>query len=260
LNLKKSATRDRMVSRLKELTLPTHEALTYLTLLSSPGIAASALCQETGIPDSKIYYALDGLAKKGMIVVQRGNPNIYLPSPPTEAIASLKSQMTETFQEKMRDADILVDMLMPIYEDAEKSGEFEIAYIIRGQSNIIKRMNTLIASAKKELTVFIAYPEVLRGLKDSLLEAKEKRGVRLRIALAEEVITKEDPAGLGNVRLLRCTVDSLGMLISDMTTLLTVSDWMDGAALLTQDQNLIQITKEYYDNPSCCARIDREKS
>jgi len=109
---------------LRELELPTQEALAYFTLLSKPGIAASALCQETGIPDSKIYYALESLAKKGMIAVRRGTPNIYLPASPQEAIANLKSQLTETFQEKMREADTLIDMLTPIYESAEKSGEF----------------------------------------------------------------------------------------------------------------------------------------
>jgi sugar-specific transcriptional regulator TrmB len=65
MSVKKVVARDRIVSRLKELDLPTHEALVYLTLLSNPNVSASVLCQETGIPDSKIYYALEGLAKKG---------------------------------------------------------------------------------------------------------------------------------------------------------------------------------------------------
>ena len=53
----------------------------------------------------------------------------------------------------------------------------------------------------------------------------------------------------GEIRLLGCSVDSLGMLVSDMKTLLTVSDWMEGAALFTQDQNLIRIAKNYFDQP-----------
>jgi sugar-specific transcriptional regulator TrmB len=257
MSLKQTIARDRIVSRLKGLEISTHEALTYVTLLSTPRVAASSICQQTGIPDSKIYQALDGLSKRCMIIVQRGNPNIYMPVSPCDAISNLKSQLTEAFHERMKEADMLIDMLSPIYEGAEKSGEFEIAYIIRGQSNIIKRMKTLIDSAKRELTIFIAYPEVFRGVKDSLIEARGKRNVRLNIALAKEVLEKEDSKDLGDVRLVRCTVDSLGMLISDMTTLLTVSNWIDGAAILTQDQNLIQVTKEYYDNPSCCVRIDQ---
>jgi sugar-specific transcriptional regulator TrmB len=220
-----------------------------------PNITASALCKETGIPDSKIYYALDGLSKKGMIIVQKGNPNIYLPISPKESIISLKNQLTESLNEKMREADVLVDMLTPIFESAEKPEELEVAYIIRGQKNIISRMKTLIETTRKEITVFISYPVILKGLKESLTEAKEKRGVTLNIALTPEVLEKEDVSDLGDMRLLCCSPESIstvGMIISDMKTLLTVSDWTDESALLTQDQNLIRVARDYYNSPSCC--------
>jgi len=255
MDIKETVARDRIVSRLKELGLPTHEALIYVTLLTRPNITAGVLCKETGIPDSKIYYALDGLSEKGMLIVQKGNPNVYSPTPPEEAITNLKNQLTENLNEKIKEADALVDMLTPIYENAEKSEELEMAYIIRGQKNIINKMKALIETARKEITVFISYPAVLKGLKYSLLDARERRGVKLNIAMTQEVFEKEDCSDFGEIRLLRCSVDSLGMLISDMKTLLTVSDWMDGAALLTQDQNLIRVTKDYYDSPSCCTSV-----
>jgi sugar-specific transcriptional regulator TrmB len=261
MNIKETVARDRIISRLKELELPTHEALIYVTLLTHPNITASALCKETGIPDSKIYYALDGLSKKGMLIVQKGNPNIYLPIPPREAIANLKQQLTENLDEKIKEADALIDMLTPISESAEKSGELEVAYIIRGRKNIINRMKALIETARKEVTIFIAYPEVLKELKESLIEAKEKRRVKLNIATTQEVFKKEDCSSLGEIRLLRCSLNqslsSLGMLISDMKTLLTVSDWGDETAMLTQDPNLIRVTRDYYDNPTCCTTVKR---
>jgi sugar-specific transcriptional regulator TrmB len=254
LDTKETIARDRIVSRLKELELSTHEALTYVMLLMHPNITASALCKETSIPDSKIYYALDGLSKKGMLIVQKGNPNMYLPIPPKEAVANLKQQMTENFDEKIKEADVLVDMLTPIYDSAENSEELEVAYLIRGQKNIINRMKTLIETARKEITIFISYPEVLKELSESLTRAEE-RGVKLSIAMTEEAF-EEDSGYLGEVRLLTCSaeqsLDSVGMLISDMKTLLTVSNWMEESALLTQDKNLIRIAKDYYDSPSCC--------
>jgi hypothetical protein len=88
---------------------------------------------------------------------------------------------------------------------------------------------------------------------------KERRRVRLNIALTQEVFEKEDCSDLGEIRLLGCSVDSLGMLLSDMKTLLTVSDWMDGAALLTQDQNLIRVSKDHFDSPSCCTTVRTSK-
>ena len=251
--------RDRMVSQLKNLGLPTYEALTYTVLLTYPNITASALCKETGIPDSKIYYALDGLSKKGMLIVQKGNPNIYLPMPPKEAVANLKQQLTESLNEKIKEADVLVDMLTPIYESSEKSEELEVAYIIRGRKNIINRMKALIETTQKEITIFISYPAVLKELKKSLTDAKEGRRVKLNIAMTQEVFEKEDCSNLGEIRLLCCSIDqsisSLGMLISDMKTLLTVSDWGDETAMLTQDQNLIRVTRDYYDSPTCCTRV-----
>lgn len=241
------------------MELSTHEALTYLTLLTHSNITASTLCKETRIPDSKIYYALDGLSKKGMLIVQRGNPNIYLPMQPKDAVASLKQQLAERFNEKIKEADVLVDMLTPVYESAAKPEELEVAYIIRGQKNIINRMKTLIAAARKEITIFISHPAVLNGLKESLTEAKEKRRVKLNIAMTREVFEKEDSSNLGKIRLLCCSLDrsadSLGMLITDMRTLLTLSDGFDEVAMLTQDQNLIRVCRDYYDNPACCTSV-----
>jgi sugar-specific transcriptional regulator TrmB len=233
--------------------------LTYATLLMHPNVTAGVLCKETGIPDSKIYYTLDGLSKKNMVVVQRGNPNIYLPMPPKDAVANLKQQLTERLNEKIEEADVLVDMLTPLYESAAKPEELEVAYIIRGQKNIINRMKTLIAAARKEITVFISHPAVLEEIRESLTEAKEKRRVRLNIAMTREVFEKEDASNLGKIRLLSCSIersaDSLGMLITDMSTLLTLSDWFDEVAMLTQDQNLIRVCRDYYDNPACCKSV-----
>jgi sugar-specific transcriptional regulator TrmB len=231
--------------------------------LTHPNITAGSLCKETGIPDSKIYYALDGLSRKNMLIVQRGNPNIYLPMPPKDAVSNLKQQLTDRLNEKIKEADVLLDMLAPVYESAAKPEELEVAYIIRGQKNIINRMKTLIAAARKEITIFISHPEVLSGLRESLTEAKDKRRVRLNIAMTREVFEKEDTSNLGRIRLLSCSigqsVDSLGMLITDMSTLITLSDWFDEVAMLTQDQNLIRVCRDYYDNPSCCTSTPQHR-
>lgn len=259
MGIKETVVRDRMVSRLKELELSTYEALTYLTLLTNSNITASTLCKETGIPDSKIYFALDGLANKGMLVVQRSNPSIYRAVPPKEAISNLKRQMTERLNEKIKEADALADTLTQVYESAEKPEELEVAYIIRGQKNIINRMKALVETSRKEISIFISYPAVIRELKESLITAKEKRRIKLNIAVTQEVFEKEDFSNLGEIRLLSCSVDqsieSLGMLISDMKTLLTVSDWFDETAMLTQDKNLIRVCRDYYNNPDCCTIV-----
>lgn len=256
VNTMETTVRDRIVSRLKELGLSTHEAMVYVTLLSHPDTTASTLCKETNIPDSKIYYALDGLVKKGMIMVQQGNPNMYSAMAPKEAITNLKHQLIDGLNEKIREADTLTDLLSPIHERAEKPEELELAYIIRGQKNIINRMKAMIQTSKREITVFVPFPAVLRELRTALIEAKEKRRVKLNVAVTPEVMENEDLSNLGEIRLLCCV---LGMLISDMKTLLTLTSWTNEVAVMTQDQNLMRVCRDYYDNPLCCTEIRRKQ-
>jgi len=245
--------RDRIASHLKELGLSTHEALTYLTLLVHPEVTASTICKETSILDSKIYYALDGLLKKGMIMVQQGNPNIYRAMPPKEALANLKQELVNYLNQRIKEVDILVEQLTPIYDSAEKPEELELAYIIKGQKNIVNKMRDLIRTARKEITVFVSHPSVLKEIRDSLVEAQERRKVRLNMGVTSEVLETENLLELGEVRLL-CY--ALGMIISDMETLLTFANWTSEAAVITQDRNLIRVCRDYYDNPVCCRKVN----
>lgn len=240
--------RDRIVSSLKELALSTHEAEVYASLLTHPTMTPSALCKETGISDTKIYYALDGLSEKGMLIVRNANPKVYKPVPPKEAIANLKQRLTQKLNEELKEADVIVDMLSPIYESAEKPEELEIAYIINGQNSIANRMKALIGNARREVTLFVAYPSLFKELSSSLREAQEKRRVKLNIAMTEEMLKTENIKGLGDTRQLCCPVT---LLISDMKTLVTVSDWTSETAMLSQDQNLIRVARDYYENSMC---------
>jgi sugar-specific transcriptional regulator TrmB len=240
--------RERIITRLKDLALSTHEAQTYATLLTHPTMTASALCKDTGISDTKIYYALDGLSEKGMLVVRNGNPKVYRAVPPKEAIANLKQRLTDRLNEELKEADVLVDMLLPLYESAEKTEELEVAYIIRGHTNITNRLKALIENARKEVTLFVSHPALFKELTPTLRAAQDIRKIRLNIAMTEEMLGTENIKWLDDARQLCCPVT---LLISDLKTLLTVSDWGDETATLSQDQNLIRVARDYYDNSLC---------
>ncbi len=183
---------NQIVSQLKELGLTTHEALSYITLLTHPNMTASALCNETKIPDSKIYYALDGLSKKGMLTVQQSTPAVYRPIAPNEAVANLKQQLKDELDEKMKQADDITSKLTPIYDSSDKPEELEIAYILRGQKSIVNRMKSLIQGSKREITMFMTLPEVVKEIHPALKEAKEKRRVKLNIAVTPEIANSQD--------------------------------------------------------------------
>jgi sugar-specific transcriptional regulator TrmB len=185
----------------------------------------------------------------GMLVVRNANPKVYKPVPPKEAIANLKHRLTEKLNEELKEADVLVDMLSPIYDSAEKPEELEIGYVLSGKNIVLNRMKALIENARKEITFFVSYPELFRELSVPLREAQDKRRIKLNIALSEEMFKTEKVKDLGDVRQLCCPVN---LIISDMKTLITVSDWtFSETAMLSQDQNLIRISRDYFENSMC---------
>jgi sugar-specific transcriptional regulator TrmB len=248
---------NQIVSQLKELGLSTHEALSYITLLTHPNMTASALCNETKIPDSKIYYALDGLSKKSMITVQQGTPAVYRPIAPNEAVANIKQELKDELEEKIKQADIITSKLTPLYDSSEKPEELEIAYILRGQKSIVNRMKSLVQGSKREITLFMTLPGVFREIHPALKEAKEIRRVKLNIAVTPEIANNQDLSDLGEVRILYC---NLAMFISDMKNLVTLTNWPNEIALMTQDQGLMRVGRDYYDNPRCCSSTHTNKA
>lgn len=235
--------------QLKELGLSTHEALSYITLLTHPNMTANALCNETKIPDSKIYYALDSLSKKGMLTIQQSTPSIYRAIAPKEAITNLKQQLKDELDGKMKQADLIITKLTPIYDSAEKPEELEIAYILRGQKTIVNRIKNLIHGSKREITIFMTLPDVFKEIHPALKEAIEKRRVKLNLAVTPEIAASQDLSDLGPTKILYC---NLAMFISDMKNLVTLTNWPSEVALMTQDQGIIRAGRDYYDNPRCC--------
>jgi sugar-specific transcriptional regulator TrmB len=239
--------REGLISELKALDLSTIAAKTYLALLYRPSASAGFLCNETGIPDSKIYYALNELSKKGMIAVQEGTPNTYKALHPKEAISNLKQQLVESFNKQISQAESLEDSLSPIYESVEGKDEIELAYVIRGRRNISRKMNELITSAKKEVLVLISENDLWDELSPSIAKVNDK--VEAKIAVSRKLWKNERPKGKGHARMLECPIN---IVISDMRILITVSSWENEVAIMTNDEALMTISREYYENPKCC--------
>ncbi|MDH5595470.1 MAG: hypothetical protein OEY40_01980 [Candidatus Bathyarchaeota archaeon] len=239
--------KESVISRLKTLGLSTYAAKVYLALLSHPSTSAGFLCKETGIPDSKIYYTLDELSKKGLVAFQEGTPTIYEPLPPKEAIGNLKQQLVENLNQIIIQADSLADSLSPMFESGEGREDMELAYIIRGRRNIIRKMKDLIGSAKNEIVVFTSEKDLLDELRPSIIKAKKH--VETKLAITRQLQKAMNPEELGQPRMLACPSN---IVISDMKMLITVSSWKNEIAIMTNDKVLMTMSREYYENPKCC--------
>ncbi len=249
--------KDQLITRLRELGLTGYAAKAYATLLSEPELSAGRICKETGIPDSKIYYALDELVKHHLVLVQRGNPSLYRPVGSKQAAESLKREAEENYGQSVKRIEALAEEIEPLLASHEDEQPIELAYIVKGRRNILAHMLRTIAGAKGDILVMNSTRDLLEGVLPALEEARE-RGLKVRVAVYG------DPAELKDLRfselkLSKCDCD---LLIADSRRLVTVSraEAENGYAIITEDRNMISLSRSFYDNPTCCSLLQIRSS
>src|SRR5438046_9952852 len=139
---------DRIAGTLRELGISGPAADAFCALVRTADATASELVRKTGIPDSKIYYALDELAEKGLIEVQAGKPKTYRAVPSREAEARLAG-MVDAKHDRERGAVKRVSALLEPLRAATTSPSPDLAFIVKGLPNVVSRAQSMIASARK---------------------------------------------------------------------------------------------------------------
>ena len=232
---------------LRELGVSGYAADAFCALARFPEATAGDLVRATGIPDSKIYYALDELADKGLAEVQEGKPKTYRVVPPREVQARLE-RIVETRWEKERTAVArLVSRLEPL-RAATKSPAMDLAYIVKGDLNVHARAASLVASARKEAVLLTSDEAFLRKLEPELSKAVRRR-VAVKLALPD-VELGEDLARRAEIRSIVCTCM---ILVVDGMQVLTVNRTADGSlyGILSTDETLVRLGMEYWESPRC---------
>jgi sugar-specific transcriptional regulator TrmB len=242
-----------IAAKLRELGFSSFAARALVSLLGNSPQSAGSICNATGIPDSKIYYALEELDRAKLVESQRGVPTLYKPVNLDLMISNLTLAQDEEHQRRLRFVELFKKQAEPLVKARSEPEEIELAYIVKGTRNIVERMLTTIEQARKELVLLIRSEQILNGITHGLQQAK-KHKVRISIAVAPDIGGAEVLRTLADVRTLKCDVD---ILIADSEKLLTASevDSADAYAIVTSDKTMIRMSREYFDNPSCCTRL-----
>jgi sugar-specific transcriptional regulator TrmB len=243
------AVREDLVSRLVALGLTSHPAKTLLALLENPGIPASKICELTGIPDSKIYQALEDLDRKwNLIEVRKGNPSLYRALDPDQIFLNLKRVADKEHTTRLLTLDQLKKRIEPLTRLNPEPGELEIAYIVKGQQNILNRLKNTVEQAQREIQLLTYEQDILHPLLPVLAEAKKKR-IHVKLAVTSNL--ERELEMFGSVKNLVCKCN---LLLVDDSKLVSVSNWGSDKphALVTEDEAMTTVAREYYDNPRCC--------
>jgi len=220
----------------------------FCALTRAGSATAGDLVRATGIPDSKIYYALDELVEKGLAEVQDGKPKTYRTVPAPEIDARL-SGIVETRRDRDRESITrLVSLIEPL-RAATKSPSAEIAYIVKGATNVVARARALIASARRDVVLLASDKDLVRTLSADLAKALGRR-VRVKLAVPDVALPK-DLAKRAEVREIVC---SCIVLVVDGQQVLTVSGFSGDSTygITSTDETLVRLGLEYWESPRCC--------
>lgn len=238
-----------ITATLRDFGFSGYAANAFCALVRLPEATAGDLVTRTGIPDSKIYYALEELVERGLVAVQPGKPKTYRAVPPKDVAAHL-DRMLDAKYERERSAVARVASLLEPLQSAAKSPTTELAYVVKGLMNVVARAQAMIASARKEVVVLASEERFFRKLEPDLAKVARRR-VKLKLAVPEMELDK-DLAKFAEVRAIVC---NCLLLVVDGQQVLTISgtDSESPYGITSTDETLVRIGLEYWESPRCCA-------
>ena len=163
-----------------------YEIKIWTAILSRGIAAASELAEISGVPRSRCYDVLEGLEKKGFIIMKIGKPIKYIAVQPNAVVEREKKRLREEAEQQMQIVDKLEETdifkeLELLHKTGIKKVDVEnITDSVVGRNNVNRFLKDMLLRAKKNATIAtneegIKYKtKVLRKVKDDLARKKVK--------------------------------------------------------------------------------------
>jgi sugar-specific transcriptional regulator TrmB len=173
---------DSRLERLRRAGLSRYESLVYLGLVQDRNARVVEIARRTGVPQPKVYQALDSLVEKGFCALGADAVNRYRPIDPAQAfqaqLARLAAQQTDVRE--------LARELGELYESG--AGEQRWAppiEIVKGMAQIRALLVDVVRQARTEILYFGQSPQVPALELAQALWERAEAGVRLRLVFDE---------------------------------------------------------------------------
>jgi sugar-specific transcriptional regulator TrmB len=158
---------DRIIAQLRELGFSLYEARLYVALLRGGSLNGNELAKQAGVPSSKVYSALDKLARDGVVhSTKRGGSTRFVATPPDELIARLRKRFVAPL-------DFLGEALPKL---AAKQPP-EPFLTVSGLSALLAGVRAIVDDARSEIHIS-CWSEDLAAISDALAAAAT-RGVKV---------------------------------------------------------------------------------
>jgi sugar-specific transcriptional regulator TrmB len=179
-----------IISELRnKFSLNLYEVKIWMALLSKGVSTAGELSDAASVPRSRTYDVLEGLEKKGFVIMKLSKPIKYLAVSPENVIDNYKKTILNKAEKKARNIEKLktspiIKELNQLHNNGVKFIEpTEMSGVIKGRNNIYNHMNNLIKNSKESVIISTSingFVRKMKSFKEELSSAKN-RGVDVKI-------------------------------------------------------------------------------
>jgi len=166
-----------LIASLRQVGLSRYEASVYLGLVSDQTAKVAEISRRTGVPQPKVYQALESLSEKGFCSLGADEVNRYRPLPPEEVL--------EVFALKKQAEAAEARGLAGELETLRREGEGLSLWappveIVKGMRQIHRALEEHISRARKTIDLFGKVPqdpslEVARAIRTSVAAGAKLR-------------------------------------------------------------------------------------
>ena len=160
------------IDLLQQLGLNKYDAEAYYTLLCQGPLTGYELAKRSGIPLSRSYEVLERLTRKGLAVVQPGDPPRYA--------AEAQSRVVQRFRQRAAQTLDALDGALAALTPPDAAEDF---WVLRGRKNVLTRTRELIEGAEE--TVALQLPADVEDDAEEVLHEARSRGCRTELRRAE---------------------------------------------------------------------------
>ena len=168
--------------QLRQVGLNRYEASVYLGLVTDQSAKVSEISKRTGVPQPKVYQALDALVEKGFCTIGTDAVNRYRPLPPRVAIDAHIARLRQEEQAVNALADVLEELYV---EGRGKELWAPPLEIVKGVRPISRRLVEQIEGAEDEILFFGKSPLIQAPEIAAALHRAAEAGIRMRLLYEE---------------------------------------------------------------------------
>jgi sugar-specific transcriptional regulator TrmB len=166
------------VDLLQRIGLNKYEAEAYFALLADGPLTGYELGKRSNVPLSKSYETLERLTRRGLALVQPGDPPRYTAERPDALLAR-----TRAGQESLLAA---LSVALGEIERADPADDF---WVVRGRQNVLAQASTLVADTDQAVTIGLSDPDAALSM---ALDGASARGCQVAVRRVDDRLDDRD--------------------------------------------------------------------